>query len=68
MRKRHSNGQLRSLGDRMTGARKTARETKHEYRRLVSLEHARTRGMAMGALMVLQRGFWGRLKWLLVGR
>ena len=30
----------------MTDARKAARETKHEYRRLVSLEHAKTRGMA----------------------
>ena len=30
----------------MTDARKAARETKHEYRRLVSLEHAKTRGIA----------------------
>lgn len=31
-------------------------------------EHAITRGIAVTCLQVLQRGFFGRLKWLLVGR
>ena len=68
MRKRYSNGQLRPLEDRMTDARLAARQTKREYRQHISLEHAKTRGMTMIALSVLQRGFFGRLKWLLTGR
>ena len=67
-RHRYSNGQLRSLEDRMTTARLAARQEKREYRQHISREHAKTRGFAMIALSVLQRGFWGRLKWLLFGR
>ncbi len=68
MRKRYSNGQLRPLEDRMTDARLAARETKREYRQTVSLEHAKTRGVAVACWSVLKRGFFGRLKWLLTGR
>ena len=35
---------------------------------LISREHAQTRGLAMMALSILQRGFWGRLRWLFTGR
>ena len=52
----------------MTTARLAARQEKREYRQHISREHAKTRGFAMIALSVLQRGFWGRLKWLLFGR
>ena len=72
MKQRHSNGQLRPLDrpleDRMTTAQLAARQEKREYRQHISLEHAKTRGLAMVALSVLQRGFFGRLKWLLFGR
>ena len=60
--------QLKPLEARMTDARAAARETKHEYRRQLSIEHAKTRGMVVGCMMVLRRRFWGRLKWLVFGR
>ena len=41
------------------------RMTQHQ---MLSREHAITRGIAVTALQVLQRGFFGRLCWLLRGR
>jgi hypothetical protein len=61
-------GQLKPLVKRETAARRMARQEKKEYRRHISLEHAKTRGMVQIALSVLRRGFWGRLKWLIRGR
>ena len=66
MRKRHSNGQLKPLA--LSPAAQERRTIKNEYRQHISREHAITRGMAVGCLTVLRRGFWGRLKWLLMGR
>ena len=68
MRKRHGNGQLLPLEQRMTEAEKARRSEKNEYRRLISVEHAKTRGMAVGCMLVLRRGLLGRLKWLMLGR
>lgn len=36
--------------------------------RQLAREHAQTRGYVMGILQVLNRGFFGRLKWLLFGK
>ena len=46
---RHSNGQLKPLKDRTTPKRQEYLMEKREYRRLISLEHAKTRGMAQMA-------------------
>ena len=31
-------------------------------------EHAQTRGMVAAILQVLQRGLWGRLRWMILGK
>lgn len=66
VRHRHGNGQLKSLT--LTPDQAIQRAAKTEVRRAISLEHAKTRGMAIVCLQVLQRGFWGRLRWLLTGK
>ena len=65
-RSRHSNGQLKPLT--LTKDEAMMRMAKTEVRAQLSREHAMTRGMAAVCLQTLQRGFWGRLKWLLRGR
>lgn len=65
-RTRHGNGQLRSMD--LTPAQVEARKDKIAFRQSVSREHGITRGIAMATLQVLQRGFFGRLKWLVVGK
>lgn len=52
----------------MTAQQAVDRTAKIEYRHAVSREHGITRAMAAAGLSVLRRGFFGRLKWLLVGR
>lgn len=59
-------GGLRPLEDRMSDKRIERRTARIANR--VGREGAITRGMTMGILSVLQRGFFGRMKWLLLGR
>ena len=66
------NGQLCPLEDRMTEHQLEKRAVKIEARRAVAqqlgLEIAKAQGLARITLSVLQRGLFGRLKWLLFGR
>jgi len=64
--KTNTTGQLRGLEDRMTDKAFERRTAKIAMR--VGREHAITRGGLNGVIAVLQRGFFGRLKWLLLGR
>lgn len=57
---------LRPLEDRMTDKQFERRTAKIAMR--VGRDGAVTRGMTMGIIAVLQRGFFGRLKWLVFGR
>lgn len=59
---------LKPLKDRLTPAELQRRQVKNEYRTHISREHAITRGIAMSAMQVLRRGFWGRFKWLFRGK
>ena len=59
-------GQLRPLEDRMTDKQMERRTMKATTR--FGRDHAITRGIVNLLTAVLMRGFWGRLKWLLVGR
>lgn len=34
----------------------------------ISTEHAKTRRLAVISYSVIERGLWGRLKWLLLGK
>lgn len=68
MKQRHANGQLLPLRQRMTKVELAKRDEKKEYRLGIQMEHAKTRGMVIGCMMVLRRGFFGRLKWLFFGR
>ena len=60
------------LKDRMNTHQTEKRVERIEARKTVaqqlSIEHARTRGIAVASYSVLRRGFFGRLKWLLLGR
>lgn len=64
--KTNTTGQLHGLEDRMTDKQFERRTAKIATR--VGREGAVTRGMTMGIIEVLRRGFFGRLKWLLLGR
>lgn len=44
---------------------KQAKTGRKEVRKLIGVDGA---WCAMKALDILQRGFWGRLKWLVLGR
>ena len=72
MTKTNTTGQLNPLEDRMSQhqlAKRAAKiEARHTVAQQLSREHAITRGVAVGCLQVLQRGLWGRLKWLLRGK
>ena len=59
-------GQVRSMVSRYTTNQMERRTAKIAMR--VGREGAMTRGMLMGVIQVLRRGFFGRLKWLLGGR
>lgn len=59
-------GQLTPLDSRTT-THHAERRTQKQVRRL-GVEHARTRGLALGIAGVLHRGFFGRMKWLLFGK
>ena len=65
-------GQLVPLEDRMNKQELEKRAAKIEARRAfaqqISVEHAKTRGIAVIAYSVVQRDFWGRFKWLILGR
>ena len=39
-----------------------------EQLRNLAKEHAITRGAVVQVVALLHRGFWGRMKWLLLGR
>lgn len=62
----------RKLRDRMNDHQAEKRIERIQARSTVaqqlSLEHAKTRGIAVAAYSVLRRSFWGRLRWLLSGR
>ncbi len=61
-------GKLKPLASRLSKEDMVKRMAKTEVRARMSREHAITRGMAAACLMVLQRGFFGKLKWLFFGR
>jgi hypothetical protein len=67
-RKTNATGQLRPLEDRMSKGQRVRREDRKEFRRSVAQQAGITRGIALATLSVVNRGFFGRLKWLLVGR
>lgn len=70
-RKRHGNGQLRPLRDRMTPQQYMSRLTNITARKTVAeaLEAKQAQIIAgtRRALGVTELGFWGRLRWLLSG-
>ena len=43
-------------------------QARHTVAQQISLEHAKTRGLVIACLTLLNRGFFGRLKWLFLGR
>lgn len=53
----------------MAGFRELARDHAGLARIVDGLakEHAQTRGMTAAILQMLQRGLWGRLRWMLLG-
>lgn len=65
-RHKTNEGQLRGLEDRMTDKAFERRTAKIATR--VGKDGAMTRGLVNGVIAVLRRGFFGRLKWLLLGR
>ncbi len=65
-RQRHGNGQLAPMNLTKDEAMRRAANT--QVRADLSREHAKTRGVAVACLQVLQRGLLGRLKWLVFGR
>jgi hypothetical protein len=52
----------------MSKGQRVRREDRKEFRRSVAQQAGITRGIALATLSVVNRGFFGRLKWLLVGR
>lgn len=61
-------GQLTPLRSRMSQHRLDKRDERANFRSNLAKAHAMTRGGTNACLNVLQRGFWGRLKWLVMGR
>ncbi len=61
-------GQLVPLKQRTSPHQQEKRSERNEYRSNLAKQHAITRGAAVTVLQTLQRGFFGRLKWLLLGR
>ena len=59
---------MKKLSERENARRLENLNDWHDHRSRLNREHAITRGVAVSCLQVLQRGFWGRLKWLLFGR
>lgn len=63
---------LKPLKDRMTEHQAERRAQRIEARQTVAQqlgrEHAITRGIVVTVFQVLQRGFWGRLKWIFLGK
>lgn len=72
MAKRTNGHELLPLEKRMTkhelDRRQYKREDRATFRQQISKEHAMTRGLAVVAMNVLGRGFWGRMKWLFLGK
>lgn len=72
VRRKTHRGQLQSLCKRLTPAQLEARAATIIARRTVAQKLAIGTAQAMGranfALGILGRGFFGRLKWLLIGR
>ena len=69
-RTRYGNGQLKpmpALTPTMQNTNEYRAKTREDLR-MLSLEHAKTRGAVVQMGTLLQRGFWGRLTWLLRGR
>ena len=68
----HNGHQLLPLEKRMNAheldRRTHKRQDRSTFRAQISTEHAKTRGIAVTVLQVLQRDFWGRLRWLLRGK
>lgn len=65
MKQRHANGQLLPLRQRRTEAQMEKRNEKAQYRNSI----ARSIGMMnFGLNSFFNRGFLGRLKWLLTGK
>lgn len=71
-RRRLHNGQLAPLVKRMTQDELNKRAATILARRTIAEKLARNSALAIGrsnmVLAVLGRGFFGRLKWLLIGR
>lgn len=65
MRQRHGNGQLLPLKKRRTGAQMAHRNERAEYRSNIAKAIGR---INFGLQSFFQRGFFGRMKWLLTGR
>lgn len=72
VRMRTHRGQLQSLCKRLSPAQLEARAANIIARRTIAQNLARGTAQAMGranfALAILGRGFFGRLKWLVIGR
>jgi hypothetical protein len=56
------------MSDKQLEKRALKIEARRTVAEQISHQHAITRGMANLSLSVLQRGFWGRVKWLLRGK
>lgn len=61
-------GQLRPLSQRLTAIQLAQRAERINWRQGLQNQHAVTRGIANASYALLGRGFFGRLKWLVLGR
>ncbi len=71
MSKRNSELQARRharIIERLSPAQQVKRQERIEWRAQVSKQEGITRGLVMGVIQVLRRGFLGRLKWLIRGQ
>ena len=67
-RKKTLEGQLTPLSERLTAVQATQREETRNYRSEVAKQHAITRGIANACYGLLSRGFWGRFRWIFLGK
>jgi hypothetical protein len=64
----NAHGQLPPLAQRQTAARKEARNERKQFRLGMARHIGTLTGIVNAQSMLLSRGLFGRLKWMLVGR
>lgn len=64
----NSGARLLPLSERMTHNQLVKRSEKLAYRQQISLEHARTRGLALSGYFLREANILQRVWWMLTGR